>query len=204
MRTIVMATVMVLCACSSSSTTEKIAAEPGTGPSVTPGADAGVVGADPNQGGSRLKARVYVGADGSRLVSGMRDTQMNVDCTYQVAADGNTRCLPTSLAFTRLSTTSIDAACKTTLYRAAKGCESETFITSLVVSETACGPARVSVFSHGSKYEAGPLYIGGGAGGGCSLADAAYLDGLKQQYDLYPLGAEIPATTFVATTVELQ
>lgn len=52
--------------------------------------------ADPNTSGSRLRARYWVGDDGSRQFIGMRDTQLDEDCFFYPASDGVTRCLPWS------------------------------------------------------------------------------------------------------------
>jgi hypothetical protein len=51
--------------------------------------------ADPYQSGSRLEANYYAGADGSKQFMTMHDTQLNVDCAFQGAADGVLRCIPT-------------------------------------------------------------------------------------------------------------
>lgn len=50
--------------------------------------------ADPTQSGTRLKVKYYAGSDGSQQVSLMHDSQRNEDCSFQLAADGNIRCLP--------------------------------------------------------------------------------------------------------------
>lgn len=44
--------------------------------------------------GSRLKVRKIVGGDGSEQQLGFRDTQLNLNCTFQKAEDGSQRCLP--------------------------------------------------------------------------------------------------------------
>ena len=44
--------------------------------------------------GTRLKARYYVGADGSKQFVGWRDTMRNEDCGFQKTDDGTLRCLP--------------------------------------------------------------------------------------------------------------
>lgn len=46
------------------------------------------------QDGSRIKARHFVGDDGTRFFAGWHDTQIGQDCTFGPAADGMTRCLP--------------------------------------------------------------------------------------------------------------
>ncbi len=46
------------------------------------------------ENGSRLRARVYVGADGSRQFVGWRDTERQENCAFSTASDGKVRCLP--------------------------------------------------------------------------------------------------------------
>ena len=58
---------------------------------VNPVADAK---ADVEQSGARLKAKHYVGADGSTQFAGWHDTQLDVDCIFLNSADGSLRCLP--------------------------------------------------------------------------------------------------------------
>jgi hypothetical protein len=48
--------------------------------------------AAPNQSGSRLKAKYYVGSDGSKTFTGMHDSMLNVDCNFIQASDSTTRC----------------------------------------------------------------------------------------------------------------
>lgn len=69
------------------------------GPAGAPGAAgaagaAGPAGQDATASGTRLTARYLVGGDGSRAFAGWHDTMLNTDCTYGVASDGMTRCLP--------------------------------------------------------------------------------------------------------------
>lgn len=51
------------------------------------------------ENGSRLRARVFVGADGSRQFIGWNDTELGVDCAFQRTPGGTYRCLPTGAAF---------------------------------------------------------------------------------------------------------
>jgi len=50
--------------------------------------------AEPTTSGSRLKARYYVGEDGSRQFVGWYDSQRKEECSFLSAGDGETRCLP--------------------------------------------------------------------------------------------------------------
>jgi hypothetical protein len=47
--------------------------------------------------GTRLKAKFTTGTDGSKLYEPevLHDTQLDVDCAFGLAADGQTRCMPT-------------------------------------------------------------------------------------------------------------
>ncbi len=55
--------------------------------------------ADNTQSGARLKVNYYAGSDGSKLpVLNMHDSQLGVDCSFQTATDGTTRCLPSGLS----------------------------------------------------------------------------------------------------------
>jgi hypothetical protein len=72
------ATYLVVTACSGS----------GTAPSARADTD-----------GSRLKIQHYVGSDGSSITAGLFDSALGVSCTYNVATDGSTRCLPAGGGF---------------------------------------------------------------------------------------------------------
>ena len=50
------------------------------------------------KGGSRLKAKIVTGEDGSEAATGLYDTKLGVNCAFSVAEDGKTRCLPTDVA----------------------------------------------------------------------------------------------------------
>lgn len=67
-----------------------------------------------NVGGSRLKAKVIVGADGSKNYPGMYDTMLKTDCAYDLTADGKVRCLPTNQIVELRSGGNVyaDASCK--------------------------------------------------------------------------------------------
>lgn len=47
-------------------------------------------------GGTRLKPKYVVSAEGERGVLGWVDTMMGVDCSFRLAMDGQLRCLPTN------------------------------------------------------------------------------------------------------------
>lgn len=54
------------------------------------------------ENGSRLKARWYVGADGSRQFISWQDTELNAECTFTAGTDGILRCTPPITAYENL------------------------------------------------------------------------------------------------------
>jgi hypothetical protein len=47
--------------------------------------------------GTRLHAKVGTTVDGASWVAGWYDTQLGIDCAFQVASDGLTRCMPATI-----------------------------------------------------------------------------------------------------------
>jgi hypothetical protein len=85
--------VLALCACGTSDGTETTDDAGGTGS----GSGSGGLGV--NQSGTRIKMKVLSSPDGAKVFQGSFDSQRNEDCSFQRAADGMTRCLPTSVAY---------------------------------------------------------------------------------------------------------
>jgi hypothetical protein len=65
--------------------------------------------------GTRLRARYYVGEDGSKEFIGWHDMQRNENCTFAKAPDGKLRCLPSEGNALALGYNS-DAGCTTQLF----------------------------------------------------------------------------------------
>lgn len=95
----------------------------GPGPGIDPGGDPGPGGtvAPTNKGGTRLKARVISGADGSKAYPGMFDSQLGANCVYVQSEDGKLRCLPLEGAATD-SGYFVDPSCSESAFVADKGC----------------------------------------------------------------------------------
>jgi len=102
MRTLFLIAVVLATAC-----TDKITSEPdadvqpkkdGTAPQPDAAPpDAGIDASSPYPGytsGSRLKARVIIGTDGSKHFAGWYDSMRKEKCSWGTAADGKVRCLP--------------------------------------------------------------------------------------------------------------
>lgn len=71
-----------------------------------------VTEAKANESGSRLKARWYAGADGSRQFVNWYDTELGTECYFQDIGDGVLRCLPSVTASVHYT----DSACSRLLF----------------------------------------------------------------------------------------
>jgi hypothetical protein len=181
--------VVFLVACSSSSSKNEINPDPSK-------ADGGQSSPDPNpskpgesKSGTRLKARTMVGADGSRSFVGWYDSQQKTDCNFTKSADGQTRCLPTS-AFT-LPSHFTDSGCTTPVGYAAKGCPPATKY--LQSPRSASCNTTYAVHQLGALYT-GDIFIGS--------PDSCTKTSPSSALDYYTVGAEVPASTFVAGSEE--
>ena len=156
----------------------------GTGAAGGSGGSGGQAQGSGFESGSRVKARTYVGDDGSRTPVGMYDDQLGVECSWRKAADGVTRCLPVAPTTPLF----IDSACATpvlvgscfpsTQYalRVDQGCDSVAHVHPIVGNT---GP--VSVWTHDENGACVTVPIPPGA--------------------VFTLGAEVPASQFVAATL---
>jgi hypothetical protein len=163
------------------------------GEGATGGGDAGgsssTGGSTPGGGfesGERIKAKTLVGADGSRTPSGLYDSQLGIDCAWRGASDGQQRCLPVNYAF---ATIWADAACTIPVGTSNGTCGLPTHL----LTQTGSCWDSVRVFPVAGPY-AGTTYTKAGA----------------DCIDIGPTanaiigGAEIPASSFVAATVEIE
>lgn len=151
--------------------------------------------ADTNQSGTRLRAKYFVGSDGSRQFNGWHDSQRNEDCSFGTASDGMTRCLP------RGATTGAyfaDSGCSQVLaYVPKAGCTPPgPYALSYV---TTC-PGGSKVLSLGPAITTGNVYVG--SPGSCiGQPISAALSGL---YDFYSTGGEVAPSGFVAGTEQIE
>jgi hypothetical protein len=51
------------------------------------------------QSGTRIKMKVLTTPDGAKSFQGWHDTQLDIDCQFLAATDGQTRCLPLGTAY---------------------------------------------------------------------------------------------------------
>ena len=157
----------------------------------------GMANAAPEQSGSRLKAKYYVGSDGSRQFLGWHDSMLNVDCAFYPASDGTTRCMP---AGTTVSASVFsDPGCSQPLAETSKGCAPGKYELQLTAATACASNYYFRLFEVGAIYS-GPLYSG--TPGSCTEESDAGADSLRAAADIYELGSEIPPSTFVAVTVQ--
>jgi hypothetical protein len=141
--------------------------------------------------GSRIKFNVLTTPDGAKMSAGAHDTALGVDCTFALAGDGVTRCLPNG-PFYVINTYFADDDC---LIPVAGGsnCDTPQYIRG-IASTASCPIGGSRVFAVGAKH-AQAYYK---AGVQCTLLSptpgTAY----------YVVGAEVPATDFQSATIALE
>lgn len=153
--------------------------------------------ADTNQSGSRLKAKNYVGSDGSKQFIGLHDSVLNIDCSFLPASDGTLRCMsigvPTGIAYS-------DPGCAQPLAYVTKGCTRPSYAyQGVTTSNGPCGTYFYRIFQVGEPY-AGPLYTGFPTS--CAAFAVASTTYPRSTFELYSLGSEVPPSAFVAAAVE--
>ncbi len=146
--------------------------------------------ADPTDG-SRLKATFLVGADGSKAyVAGVWfDSQRNEDCAFGTAGDGQNRCLPNGVSGEMFA----DSACTQPIIALPTGCATPTYAVVQASGTCAAVVAGNHIYNVGASTNPMALYVQNGAS--CFSAGTG-----QPGYDYYTIGAEVPATSFVAAT----
>jgi hypothetical protein len=168
--------------------------------------------------GTRLKAKYISGADGSQLYVAevLHDSQLDVDCTFANAADDTKRCIPTAPSSSASDASGRiyyrDSMCKGSAYvwldPAPQGC---TFNAPKYVYSYSqppyCAPNNVAADALAHIFPVGTL--AGPPGGGYFAPNPQGTCGPasgppnQQQYVHYSLGSELPASSFVAGTVDM-
>jgi hypothetical protein len=157
----------------------------------------------PTSGGRiTIKRTRYVGTDGSSTTpseSSYHDEMLNLDCIILPAADGVMRCLPISFSANASGTFS-DAACTTPLVMVydPTGCAPVPPYAFQLANVTQACVAASSVwrmFPTGAEYlTTGPIFSG--SPGSCSKGTR------PTGYRFFTIGAELPASNFVAFTLQ--
>jgi len=149
--------------------------------------------ADGNQSGTRLKARYYVGSDGSKEFIGWHDSQRNEDCGFVTASDGTMRCLGGS-GVASVGTYFSDTGCTQPLVLAQTGTGCAVPSIASKATLTSCSTVYYTLFQVGSSFTGTPY---SGTPSSCTKVTTT-LPG----YAVYNLGPEVPASSFVAATVQ--
>ncbi|HTB71956.1 MAG TPA: hypothetical protein VK762_01870 [Polyangiaceae bacterium] len=148
--------------------------------------------ADPVSG-SRLKTQYWNGADGSKqAMSGFYDSMLGETCYPSTASDGQMRCMPGMAGVSSFG----DSGCTQSLALVV-GCGTTPKYASQSVAATACNRPQTTYYALGSPFNGSMYYSGTPAS--CTGTPVSALT--AEGYSLYTLGAQVPASTFVAITV---
>ncbi len=139
--------------------------------------------------GSRLKAKNIVYADGASQFAGWHDTELDLDCGFGLADDGENRCLPNGPATYEGTTLArfSDAGCTQLVVTGGGSCAPKP---THATQYDSCNQKR-KVFSLG----AGVATVYAGEPSSCNPAGAS-------DYIYYELGAELQPASFVAASIE--
>jgi hypothetical protein len=149
-------------------------------------ADARVV---PPSGGARVQAKQLLLRGGEPYPFGLRDTQRNEDCYFMNAGDGTSRCLPSAGAQVYFYT---DAQCTQRIASRYTGGGCATPPTLAQQYDDSTCPARTRLFAVGSPIAPGTLYV---------KTTSGCLQTSTSSTTFYALGAEVPASSFVSSTI---
>jgi hypothetical protein len=153
--------------------------------------------------GTRLKARMLIGEDGSRQWNyGWHDSQRDEDCTFTLASDGVMRCLPMTAAASAVGSGYFaDAACSQPLaFVAVVGpCNGNT--QKPPKSAYRAGPLCGATYSYeiyevGAAFDGATIYVKSGASCLSTPTPASYA--------YYALGTQVPASSFVGAIEQVE
>lgn len=151
----------------------------------------GVGGANTHPGwesGTRLRARVLTGEDGSRQFVGWYDSVLDANCFGQVASDGTRRCMPTPTASAIFFS---DSGCTQRVAHVTKGCSVPDYV-AIADTTSPCAP-RYELRNLGASVSATAVYIG-------SPASCTGPTDQSAAYDMFDLGAVVSPSTLVEMT----
>lgn len=151
--------------------------------------------------GSRLRARYYLGSDGSEQRIGFYDNVRKEDCTFIPGSDGVTRCLPLSNGASLAGIFS-DSACTSPIALVAKGCTAPTSVLQYF-TVTSCGIVyRYRAMSMSTSFSGSSAYTLSGTT--CIVYPSGSITTLKATYDLYTVGSEVAPSSFVDATTKTE
>ena len=147
--------------------------------------------------GSRLKAQWMAGDDDSRWYPAIWDSERKENCTFRVASDGKTRCLPLGESAS-VSMYFSDVGCLKAVasYPAGVGCPTPQSIIRSEAGSGLCGGSKTSVYVLGAQVDQSKLHVL--SGGSCVDAGA-----VPAEYAYYVVGAEVPSASFVEGHYEI-
>jgi hypothetical protein len=150
--------------------------------------------ADETQSGSRLKAAYYVGGDGSKQFAHWVDSARNNEaCAFTVAADGATRCIPTSIAYTLKYA---DAQCVLPLLETPSGCALSAYVSTFTSSSCPTATVSTGVFPVAALTTPVALYLK--AGPSCIATS------VSTAYSYYSTGPVISPASFQDAQLQTQ
>jgi len=146
--------------------------------------------ADPTNG-SRLKATFVTGSDGSKayVTTVWYDSQRSENCSFTVAGDGQTRCLPDGAAGGLFA----DSACTQPVLSMPTGCSAPTYALTQTAASCSTTVGGTHVYSVGAATSPAGIYVQSGTS--CFSAGTG-----ASGFVYYSVGSEVPASSFVAAT----
>ena len=149
------------------------------------------------QGGSRLKARILEGTDGSKQFLGFFDSERMENCTFARASDGKQHCMPDVDAAQTVYFT--DASCTAPLLVMPMTCATPPKYTSTTLYESTCPtPAGIvrRVYLTQAAFQGMTAYIG--SQGSCSMVT---INPNTQKF--FTTSSELPPASFAEATEKL-
>ena len=145
------------------------------------------------QSGTRLKMQVLTTADGAKMFYGWHDSQLDIDCQFEAAADGQTRCLPEPKSVYAGSFWS-DSGCTQPIgYALCNGSGASGYA---VLSSYSTCPAVNHVYPVGNPYSGDHFYVGNP-----SSCASEPVSSYSASYAFFSLGSEVPASSFAAGSI---
>ncbi len=136
--------------------------------------------------GTRLKLQYFDAEDGTKQFSSWYDSKRNEACSFVRHADGSTRCLPSTSIFVQLYFS--NPGCTTPLALRLKSGAPAPKYAALIEND---GARRFPATPY-----AGSVYVGSASS--CTFVEATSV----ASWDLFAIGAEVPASAFVGATIK--
>jgi hypothetical protein len=148
--------------------------------------------------GTRIKMKVLTSPDGAKVFQGNYDSQRGEDCSFQVAADGVTRCLPTAIAGIASPASFFDDASCTVPVALSFGCSSVPSYVAVPISPPTCPPVP-GVRVYAAAVRSGAVFFKASASAQCTQTT------LSPDITTYRTsGAEIAPSEFQSATLDIE